>query len=79
MSSTFSFKYRGKELDYYDKEIECTSPHLLDSVHWCNPAENFPNHIKQSGEYFITTSRGEIGLTIQRYTKRVLFKNSKTI
>ena len=53
----FSFKYRGKELDYYDDEIECTSPHLLDSVHWCNPAESFPNHIKQSGEYFITTSR----------------------
>ena len=29
-----SFKYQGRELDYYDKEIECTSPHLLDSVHW---------------------------------------------
>jgi hypothetical protein len=53
----FSFQYRGRELDYYDKEIEVTSPHLLDSVHWCNPAKNFPNHIKQSGEYFITTSR----------------------
>ena len=26
----FSFQYQGKELDYYDKEIEVTSPHLLD-------------------------------------------------
>ena len=44
-------------MDYYDKEIEVTSPHLLDSVHWCNPAEKFPQHIKREGEYFITTSR----------------------
>lgn len=53
----FSFQYQGRELDYYDKEIEVTSPHLLDSVHWCNPAEKFPQHIKREGEYFITTSR----------------------
>jgi hypothetical protein len=53
----FSFQYQGRELDYYDNEIECTSPHLLDSVHWCNPKESFPEHIEQSGEYFLTTSR----------------------
>ena len=53
----FSFQYRGRELDYYDKEIEVTSPHLLDSVHWCDPAKNFPQHIQKEGEYFITTSR----------------------
>ena len=53
----FSFRHKGNELNYYDEEIEAKSPHLLDSVHWCNPAESFPNHIKQSGEYFITTSR----------------------
>ena len=53
----FSFQYQGRELDYYDKEIEVTSPHLLDSVHWCNPAEKFPQHIEREGEYFITTSR----------------------
>ncbi len=53
----FSFQYQGRELDYYDKEIECTSPHLLDSVHWCDPSINFPEHIKKDGEYFITTSR----------------------
>ena len=53
----FSFQYQGRELDYYDKEIEVTSPHLLDSVHWCNPAEKFPQHIQREGEYFITTSR----------------------
>ena len=29
----FSFQYQGRELDYYDKEIESTSPHLLDSDH----------------------------------------------
>lgn len=53
----FSFQYQGRELDYYDKEIECTSPHLLDSVHWCEPADKFPEHIQKEGEYFTTTSR----------------------
>lgn len=53
----FSFRHKGNELDYYDEEIEAKSPHLLDSVHWCNPAEKFPQHIKREGEYFITTSR----------------------
>ena len=53
----FSFQYQGRELDYYDKEIECTSPHLLDSVHWCDPLEKFPQHISKEGEYFTTTSR----------------------
>jgi len=53
----FSFQYQGRELEYYDKEIECTSPHLLDSVHWCNPNELFPDKISKKGEWFITTSR----------------------
>jgi hypothetical protein len=53
----FSFQYQGRELEYYDKEIECTSPHLLDSVHWCEPAEKFPEHIKKSEDMFHTTSR----------------------
>ena len=53
----FSFQYQGRELDYYDKEIEVTSPHLLDSVHWCDPAEKFPQYIQKEGEYFTTTSR----------------------
>jgi PHD/YefM family antitoxin component YafN of YafNO toxin-antitoxin module len=53
----FSFQYQGRELEYYDKEIECTSPHLLDSVHWCDPAEKFPEHIQKIGDMFHTTSR----------------------
>ena len=53
----FSFKYRGKELDYYDNEIECTSPHLLDSVHWTDPSWEFPDKIHKEGEYFVTTAR----------------------
>ncbi len=53
----FSFQYQGRELEYYDKEIECTSPHLLDSVHWCDPAEQFPEHIQKSEDMFWTTSR----------------------
>ena len=53
----FSFRYKGQELTYYDNEIECTSPHLLDSVHWTDPAVEFPNHIQKDGEYFTTTSR----------------------
>ena len=53
----FSFRNIGKELDYYDPEIECTSPHLLDSLHWLNPAECFSDKIQQEGEYFTSTSR----------------------
>jgi len=53
----FSFKYKGRELDYYDKEIECTSPHLLDSVHWLDPHKKFPDYIGKEKEYFTTTSR----------------------
>jgi len=53
----FSFKHMGKELEYYDEEIECTSPHLLDSLHWLDPAGSFPGKIQKQGEYFVTTSR----------------------
>jgi hypothetical protein len=53
----FSFKHIGNELNYYDDELECTSPHLLDSIHWLNPSESFPDKIQNEGEYFITTSR----------------------
>jgi hypothetical protein len=53
----FSFRYIGKELTYYDEEIGCTSPHLLDSVHWLNPKESFPEYIDQKGEYFLASSR----------------------
>lgn len=53
----FSFKHKGNELNYYDPEIECTSPHLLDSVHWCDPSVEFPDKIQQDGEYFVSTSR----------------------
>lgn len=53
----FSFRYKGQELTYYDREIECNSPHLLDSVHWTDPADEFPHYIQKDGEYFTTTSR----------------------
>jgi hypothetical protein len=53
----FSFQYKGRELEYYDNEIECTSPHLLDCVHWCDPKKEFPEQIGSFGEYFLTSSR----------------------
>ena len=53
----FSFRHRGNELTYYDDEIGCTSPHLLDSLHWCDPKKEFPEYIGQFGEYFLTSSR----------------------
>jgi hypothetical protein len=53
----FSFNHIGNELNYYDDELECTSPHLLDSIHWLNPAELFPDKIQIKDEYFVTTSR----------------------
>jgi hypothetical protein len=53
----FSFRHKGKELTYYDDEIGCTSPHLLDSLHWCDPKKEFPEQIGKFGEYFLTSSR----------------------
>jgi hypothetical protein len=49
--------YKGNELNHYDDEMKCNSPHLLDSLHWLNPAESFPDKIQTKGEYFVTTSR----------------------
>lgn len=53
----FSFSLKGRELDYYDEWHQITSPHLLDSVHWLDPALEFPDKIMKQKEYFITTSR----------------------
>ena len=53
----FSFRYQGRELEYYDNEIGCTSPHLLDSLHWCEPDIEFSEQIKKSEDMFWTTSR----------------------
>lgn len=53
----FSFRHKGNELNYYDDEIECTSPHLLDSLHWLDPAKEFSDKIHRHGEWFVTTSR----------------------
>jgi hypothetical protein len=53
----FSFQYKGKELTYYDDWHKCTSPHLLDSIHWCDPSINFPEYIQKVDDMFVTTSR----------------------
>jgi len=53
----FSFKHKGNELNYYDDWHQCTSPHLLDSLHWLDPSVSFPDKIQKYGEYFVTTSR----------------------
>lgn len=53
----FSLVHKGNELGYYDDWHECTSPHLLESVHWLDPASAFPDKIQKKGEYFITTAR----------------------
>lgn len=52
-----SIRHKGNELGYYDDWHECTSPHLLESLHWLDPAVQFPDKIQKQGEYFITTSR----------------------
>jgi len=53
----FSFRHKGKELTYYDDEIGATSPHLLDSIHWCDSDIEFPEQIQKIGDMFYTTSR----------------------
>ncbi|WP_312389421.1 hypothetical protein [Chryseobacterium sp.] len=52
-----SIRNKGKELDYYDDWHECTSPHLLESLHWLDPAAEFPDKIQKQGDFFVTTSR----------------------
>jgi hypothetical protein len=53
----FSFQYKGRELTYYDDWHECQSPHLLDSIHWCDADIEFPEFIKKTEDMFHTTSR----------------------
>lgn len=54
----FSFRHKGKELTYYDEEIGCTSPHLLDAIHWTeHPDISFSDYIQRDGDYYTTTSR----------------------
>lgn len=53
----YSYIHKGNELNYYDDWHQCTSPQLLESLHWLDPAERFPDKIQKDGEYFITTSR----------------------
>lgn len=54
----FSFRHQGKELEYYDEEIGCTSPHLLDALHWTeHPEIAFTPHISKENDYYVTTSR----------------------
>jgi hypothetical protein len=54
----FSFRHQGNELNYYDEEIGCTSPHLLDAVHWTeHPDLAFGPMIQKHEDYYVTTSR----------------------
>ena len=49
--------YKDKELNHLDSEIQLLSPHLLESIHWLDPAKKFPDKIQKQGEYYITNSR----------------------
>lgn len=53
----YSLKHKGKELDYFDDWHQVTSPHLLESLHWLDPAKEFPDKIQKENDFFITTSR----------------------
>lgn len=52
-----SMRNKGNELNYYDTWHKVTSPQLLESLYWLDPAESFPDKIQKSGEFFVTTSR----------------------
>ncbi len=52
-----SLKHKGNELTYYDDWHKVTSPHLLESLHWLDPAKEFPDKIQKRNGFFITTSR----------------------
>lgn len=52
-----SLKHKGNELNYFDDWHQVTSPHLLESLHWLDPAVEFADKIQKEDEFFITTSR----------------------
>ena len=52
-----SLKHKGNELTYFDDWHKVTSPHLLESLHWLDPAQEFPDKIQKREGFFITTSR----------------------
>ena len=52
-----SMQHKGNELNYYDTWHKVTSPHLLETLYWLDPAKSFPDKIHKLGEYFVTTSR----------------------
>ena len=47
----------GSASGYYDDWHLCTSPHLLESLHWLDPAKEFPDKIQMQNGFFVTTSR----------------------
>lgn len=53
----FTMKHIGNELEYFDDYYKMKSPHLLDSLHWLDPSESFPDKIQKDGEYFVSSSR----------------------
>lgn len=53
----YSIRHKGNELNYYDDWHKVSSPHLLESLHWLDPAEQFPDKIQKKGKFFVTTSR----------------------
>lgn len=52
-----SLRHKGNELNYFDDWHQVTSPHLLESLHWLDPAAKFPDKIQKKDGFFITTSR----------------------
>lgn len=53
----FTMRHIGNELEYFDDYYKMKSPHLLDSLHWLDPSEKFPDKIQKDGEYFVASSR----------------------
>jgi hypothetical protein len=52
-----SLVHKGNELNYFDDWHQVTSPHLLESLHWLDPAVEFPDKIQKERGFFITSSR----------------------
>lgn len=52
-----SMQHKGNELNYYDTWHKVTSPHLLETLYWLDPAKSFPDKIQNKDGYFITTAR----------------------
>ncbi len=74
-----SIRHKGNELNYYDDWHECTSPHLLESLHWLDPAAEFPDKIQKQENILLPLPAGRTGPIILILLKKFSAGNNYSV